>query len=228
MLSGKCRMQCELMIRILWLCTGKYLSSSKKHSREPQKIEKALEWWDQENYFAKLSFQPNGGQRFTMTIENTISHRSTYSTLPYHCFLLVLVFLSQLAFGGTQTKTGLVPGLGCLGHRAWTSLWFFSWFNLNQTPSLSVFNCWPQKSAFGGSDSCFRSLEHVHTCPAMSCFLSSCTQRLRNFGSWHHQDRFRGQEPAIYQNVKNVKMEFSLQIVFLIKSFQAHSMTDIN
>lgn len=181
MLSGKCRMQCELMIRILWLCTGKYLSSSKKHSREPQKIEKVLGWWDQENYFAKLSFQPNKGQRFTMTIENTISHRSTYSTLPYHCFLLVLVFLSQLAFGGTQTKTGLVPGLGCLGHRAWTSLWFFSWFNLNQTPSLSVFNCWPQKSAFGASDSCFRSLEtcsHVSSHVLLPFFMYTKAEEL--------------------------------------------------
>lgn len=113
-----------------------------------------------------LSFQLNGRQKLTMTIKNTNSYRARHSPVPCLCFLhplpnelLALEFLSQLASGRTWTKMGLFPGLVYLGHRAWTSSWFFPWFYLNQITSPFVFICWSQKSGLGGSDSSIRSLE---------------------------------------------------------------------
>lgn len=133
---------------------------------------------------------------------------------PFSNKLLALELLSQVS-EGSQTSVGLFLGLRMSGLQGMNSILVLfrdSMPYLNQTCSLPVFHLLIMQTRIwrpGQLDWIPGTrLTWVQACPV----FSSHTQRLRHIESWHHPDKFCAQESAINQNMKNMKMEFSLQI----------------
>ena len=119
MLKGKGRIQCELVICVLWLCLSKMFifSEAFKGSTKKWKCIRGM----------KLKILSLCSLIDQINNKDSIWPTKTPIHVELHCFpnkLLAIEFLSQVS-EGSQTNVGLFLGLGCLGRRAWTAFWFF-------------------------------------------------------------------------------------------------------